>query len=113
MSDTTIVIAAGGTGGHVFPALAVATVLQERDIPVVWVGSESGLENRVVPDNGIPIRNIGVSPLRGGGLLRKPLGMFNLVKAVISSMKIVRQVQAGTVLGWVDMYQGRFALRQK
>ena len=113
MSDTTIVIAAGGTGGHVFPALAVATVLQERDIPVVWVGSESGLENRVVPDNGIPIRNIGVSPLRGGGLLRKPLGMFNLVKAVISSMKIVRQVQAGTVLGMGGYVSGPVCLAAK
>jgi len=99
MSSATVLIAAGGTGGHVFPALAVATDLLDRDIPVVWVGSESGIENRVVPDNGIRLRNIGVSPLRGGGILRKPRGLINLVKAIVSSLRIVRQENAATVLG--------------
>lgn len=93
--------------------MAVATVLRERNIPVVWVGSESGLENRVVADNGIPIRKIGVSPLRGGGLLRKPLGMLNLVKAIVSSMKIVRQVHAGTVLGMGGYVSGPVCLAAK
>ena len=95
----TIVIAAGGTGGHVFPALAVASVLRERDIPVLWVGSQAGMENQVVTDNGIPIRQITVSPLRGGGLLRKSMGVVNLIKAIASSLKIVRQVKPRTVLG--------------
>ena len=100
-AETTpaIVIAAGGTGGHVFPALAVASVLRERDIPVLWVGSQAGMENQVVADNGIPIRQITVSPLRGGGLMRKSMGVVNLIKAIASSLKIVRQVKPRTVLG--------------
>ena len=98
-SSPAIVIAAGGTGGHVFPALAVASVLRERDIPVLWVGSQAGMENQVVADNGIPIRQITVSPLRGGGLMRKSMGVVNLIKAIASSLKIVRQVKPRTVLG--------------
>ena len=113
MSDATVLIAAGGTGGHVFPALAVANVLRERNIPVVWVGSDSGIENRVVPENGIPIRNIGVSPLRGGGFIRKSLGMLNLAKAIVNSLKIVRQVQAGTVLGMGGYVSGPVCLAAK
>ena len=99
MVKSTVLIAAGGTGGHVFPALAVANVLRERDISVVWVGSEAGIENKVVPDNGFELRQIGVSPLRGGGILRKPLGLLNLIKAIVSSIKIVRREKAETVLG--------------
>ena len=113
MSDATVVIAAGGTGGHVFPALAVANVLRERNIQVVWVGSESGLENRIAPDNGIPIHKIGVSPLRGGGFLKKLLGMRNLAKAIVSSVKIVRKVQASTVLGMGGYVSGPACLAAK
>ena len=113
MPDTTVVIAAGGTGGHVFPALAVANVLRERNIQVVWIGSDTGLENRVVPDSGIPIRRIGVSPLRGGGLLRKPIGMLKLAKAIVNSMKIVRHEQAGTVLGMGGYVSGPVCLAAK
>ncbi len=113
MSNATVVIAAGGTGGHVFPALAVAAVLRERGIPVVWVGSESGLENKIVPQHQIPLRKIAVSPLRGGGLLRKPVGAFNLVKAIVSSLKIVRQEKAGTVLGMGGYVSGPVCLAAK
>lgn len=113
MSDSTVVIAAGGTGGHVFPALAVAAVLRERDIPVVWIGSEAGMENRVVPERGFPFHKIKASPLRGGGLLRKPLGLFNLVKAVVSSLKIVRREKADTVLGMGGYVSGPVCLAAK
>lgn len=113
MSNQTVVIAAGGTGGHVFPALAVAAVLRERDIPVVWVGSESGLENKVVPKSGIPLRNIAVSPLRGGGILRKPVGAFNLIKTIVSSFKIVREEKASTVLGMGGYVSGPVCLAAK
>lgn len=113
MSNSTVLIAAGGTGGHVFPALAVAAVLREKNIPVVWVGSEAGLENRLVPENGITLRKIAVSPLRGGGLFRKPVGVFNLVKAIASCMKIVRSEKAGTVLGMGGYVSGPVCLAAK
>jgi len=71
------------------------------------------MENRVVTDNGIPMRNIGVSPLRGGGFARKTRGLFNLVKAIVNSMKIVRQVQAGTVLGMGGYVSGPVCLAAK
>ena len=110
MSEATVVIAAGGTGGHVFPALAVATALRERNIPVVWVGSAAGLESRVIPENRFPLRKIAVSPLRGGGLLRKPLGLLNLFKATCTSVKIVRQEKAATVLGMGGYVSGPVCL---
>ncbi len=113
MSNATVVIAAGGTGGHVFPALAVAKVLRERDIPVVWVGSEAGLEHRLVPEHGFLLKQIKVSPLRGGGWLRKPIGLLNLVKAVVSSLKIVRAEKASTVLGMGGYVSGPVCLAAK
>lgn len=112
-NDNTVVIAAGGTGGHVFPALAVAKVLRERDIPVVWVGSEAGMENQVVPEHGLALKPIKVSPLRGGGMFRKPVGLWNLMKAIVSSLKIVRQEKAGTVLGMGGYVSGPVCLAAK
>ena len=50
-----VLIAAGGTGGHVFPALAVAERLRESQIKVVWIGTQQGIESRVVPENNFPL----------------------------------------------------------
>lgn len=113
MSNSTVVIAAGGTGGHVFPALAVARELLARNVPVVWVGNETGLEYRVVPESGIPLRTIGASPLRGGGILRKPIGLYNLIRAIVRSLTIVRQENAGTVLGMGGYVAGPVCLAAK
>jgi len=59
-----VLIMAGGTGGHVFPALAVAERLRERGVPVVWMGTRRGLEATLVPKAGIPMEWIGVAGLR-------------------------------------------------
>jgi hypothetical protein len=65
MSARPILVMAGGTGGHVFPALALAQMLREKAIDVVWLGTQRGLEARVVPAAGIPIEWLSVGGLRG------------------------------------------------
>lgn len=53
-----VLIAAGGTGGHVFPALAIAERLRESQIKVVWIGTQQGIESRVVPENNFPLHTV-------------------------------------------------------
>lgn len=79
-----VMIFAGGTGGHIFPGLAVAAALRARDVPVVWLGADGGMETRLVPQHGIDIETIAISGLRGKGimtLLRAPLRVLSAVRA--------------------------------
>ena len=59
-----VLIMAGGTGGHVFPALALARLLRSKSLEVIWLGTERGLEARVIPAEGIPIEHLSVAGLR-------------------------------------------------
>lgn len=80
-----ILLMAGGTGGHIFPALAVAQALRARGHQVVWLGSENSMEERLVPQYDIPLETIVMKGLRGNGLKRKlamPLMLFKAVRAV-------------------------------
>jgi len=94
-----IVIMAGGTGGHVFPALAVAEQLRARGVPVVWMGTRRGLEARLVPQAGIPIEWIGVAGLRGHGLRRLVTAPVMLTQALLQAGGILRRLQPRLVLG--------------
>ena len=94
-----IVIMAGGTGGHVFPALAVADVLRNRGHAVTWIGTRQGLEARVVPAAGIPMEWIDVGGVRGKGigtLLRSP---FTLARALVQALDIFRRLKPAAALG--------------
>ena len=80
-------ILAGGTGGHVYPALAVARCLASMEVPVVWMGTHRGLEARVVPQAGIPIEWLSVSGLRGKGIVAWLLAPLRLNLAIFQALK--------------------------
>jgi UDP-N-acetylglucosamine--N-acetylmuramyl-(pentapeptide) pyrophosphoryl-undecaprenol N-acetylglucosamine transferase len=90
-SDAPVMILAGGTGGHIFPALAVAKVLRARGIPVTWLGADGAMETRLVPQHGIPLDTLDISGVRGKGklaLLGAPLRIF---KAIRGAGSVLRQ----------------------
>jgi len=95
----TIVIMAGGTGGHVMPGLAVAGAMRSRDWRVVWFGNPTGMEASLVPRHGIEMRWIRFGGLRGKGLARKLLLPVNLLRAFWQALSALRSVRPSVVLG--------------
>ncbi len=95
---TTIMITAGGTGGHVFPALAVARALRSENIDVVWLGTREGIEARLVPAAGFAIDYLHIRSLRGGGLLRWLLLPLRLNVAMLQALAILRRRRPAAVL---------------
>lgn len=100
MSARPVLILAGGTGGHVFPALAVATVLGARAVPVHWLGGATGLEARVVPAAGIAFTALPGRGVRGAGLGRMVLGPPRLAAAVARAWRLIRRLQPRAALGF-------------
>lgn len=101
-----VLIAAGGTGGHVYPALAVADYLREKNVKVTWVGTEKGLEHRVVPAANIPLEIISISGLRGKGLLNLLFVPLKLILAIAQVIKIFFKVKPNVVLGMGGFVSG-------
>lgn len=94
-----VLIMAGGTGGHVFPALALARLLREGSRRVIWLGTRRGLEARVVPAEGFDIEWLSVGGLRGKGALTLLAAPFNLLRALWQALRIVRKHRPGVVVG--------------
>ena len=93
-----VLIMAGGTGGHVYPGLAVARALQAKGTEVIWLGTRKGLEARVVPQAGIEIEFISISGIKGRGLVQWALAPFRAAIALVQAMRILRRRRPSMVL---------------
>jgi len=98
-SDRLLCVMAGGTGGHVFPALAVAGLLREQGMEVFWIGTRRGLEARLVPAHGFPLEWIGIEGLRGKGPRQVLAAPFKLAAALRQAAGILRRRRPDLVLG--------------
>ncbi len=99
MSGAPILIMAGGTGGHVYPALAVARALQAASQDVVWLGTERGLEARVIPAAGIDIEWLSVKGLRRKGPLALVIAPFQVGRALLQALGVILRRKPVAVLG--------------
>ena len=94
-----IVIMAGGTGGHIFPAMAVAKILEKNNCPVTWIGAPNSMESRLVPQHDVAIRYVDIQGLRGKGIATKLLFPLRLIKAIYQAKKIIAEIKPAAVLG--------------
>ena len=99
MSQKTALIMAGGTGGHIFPGLAVAEELRARGWRVHWLGAPGSMESRIVPQHGFPLELIDFSGVRGKGLATLALLPLRLLRAFWQALQVVRRVQPDVVVG--------------
>lgn len=99
MSTRPILVMAGGTGGHVFPGLAVARALIDHGVPVAWLGTRRGLEAKLVPPAGIPVEYVSIGGLRGKGLTTLLLAPFRLLIALFQCLLVMLRLRPSAVLG--------------
>lgn len=99
MSRGPILIMAGGTGGHVFPGLAVAEYLRAQGEQVCWLGTSAGLEARLVPQSGITLHTLPVSGLRGKGAITWLLAPWKLSVALWAALVVLPRIRPSAVLG--------------
>ena len=98
-SQKCALIMAGGTGGHIFPGLAVAQALRERGWRVHWLGAPNSMESRLVPPKGFPLETVNFSGVRGKGLRTLLALPVRLVRALVQSLQVIRRVQPNVLVG--------------
>ena len=98
-SSLRVVLAGGGTGGHVIPAISLATALRERGATVSFVGTRGRLEERLVPKAGFDLAFVDVKPLVGAGIRGKLLGVASLPKSILDATLHLREVSPDVVMG--------------
>jgi UDP-N-acetylglucosamine--N-acetylmuramyl-(pentapeptide) pyrophosphoryl-undecaprenol N-acetylglucosamine transferase len=106
VSARPVLIMAGGTGGHVFPALALARLLRSHSREVIWLGTRRGLEARLVPADGFPIEWLSASGLRGKGVASLLKAPFMLLRSLVEALKIVRRHRPAVVVGFGGFVTG-------
>jgi len=99
MRDKNVLIMAGGTGGHVFPGLALASELKVRGAGVEWLGTSVGIEARLVPAADIPLHFIPVKGVRGKGIKQILLAPWNIFSSVVSAYKVIKKTKPDVVVG--------------
>ena len=113
MAAGNVLIMAGGTGGHVFPALACAREFQARGYTVHWLGTPRGIENELVPAAGLKLHLINVTGLRGKGRLSLLKAPLMLIKALLQARKVVRELSPVCVVGFGGYVTGPGGLAAK
>lgn len=94
-----LLVMAGGTGGHVFPGLAVASELTEQNWQIHWLGTPGRMEAQIVPQAGYPISFIDVVGVRQNGFLTLLLAPFKIIKAIVQAHQVIKQFQPHVVIG--------------
>jgi UDP-N-acetylglucosamine--N-acetylmuramyl-(pentapeptide) pyrophosphoryl-undecaprenol N-acetylglucosamine transferase len=94
-----VLIMAGGTGGHVFPGLALADYLRQQGIEVHWLGTHQGLESRLVPQAGIPLHIISIGGVRGKSVLTLLKAPFRILLAIYQALRILLRLKPNVVIG--------------
>ncbi|MFH7565381.1 undecaprenyldiphospho-muramoylpentapeptide beta-N-acetylglucosaminyltransferase [Oceanimonas smirnovii] len=98
-NNKTLLVMAGGTGGHVFPGLAVADLLHSEGWTIHWLGTADRMEARLVPEHGYPLHTISISGVRGNGIRRLLAAPFKIANAVRQARRILKETQPHVVLG--------------
>lgn len=101
-----IMIMAGGTGGHIYPALAVAALWQQQGGAVIWLGNPNGMEARLVPDAGFEMEPVSISGLRGKGVNTLLAAPVRLLRALWQSLRAIRRQRPDVVLGMGGFVSG-------
>ena len=97
--NKTLLVMAGGTGGHIFPALAVADVLRQQGWRIVWLGNPNGMEAKLVPAQGYECAWVEFGAVRGKGIMRKLMLPITLLRACLAARRVIKEVRPDVVLG--------------
>lgn len=106
ISGKVFLLMAGGTGGHIFPGLAVAEVLQQRGFTIHWLGTKEGMEADLVPKYGFPISFLPVKGVRGKGLKALLIAPWRILKSTLQALCILRKIKPVAVLGMGGFVSG-------